>query len=56
LVKAAKTPAEKVAVAAQHADWSIPALQVFLASYVVFALTTWFVYLRKGAPLGDAGI
>jgi len=56
LVKAAKTPVEKVAVAAQHADWSIPALQVFLASYVVFALTTWFVYLRKSAPLGDAGI
>ena len=56
LVKAAKTPAEKVAIAAQHADWSVPALQVFLASYVVFALTTWFVYLRKSAPLGDAGI
>jgi MFS transporter, NNP family, nitrate/nitrite transporter len=56
LVKAAKTPAEKVAVAAQHADWSIPALQVFLASYVVFAVTTWFVYLRKRAPLGSAGI
>ena len=56
LVKAASTPAEKVAVAAQHADWSIPALQVFLGSYVVFALTTWFVYLRKTAPLGDANI
>ena len=56
LVKAAKTPAEKVAIAAQHADWSIPALQVFLASYVVFAVTTWFVYLRKTSPLGDAGI
>ena len=47
LVKAAQTPAEKVAVAAANADWSIPALQVFLASYVVFAFTTWFVYLRK---------
>ena len=56
LVKAAKTPAEKVAVAAQHADWSIPALQVFLASYVLFAMTTWFVYLRRTASLGDAGI
>jgi MFS transporter, NNP family, nitrate/nitrite transporter len=56
LVKAAKTPAEKVAVAAQHADWSIPALQVFLASYVIFAITTWFVYLRKNAQLGGAGI
>ena len=47
LVKAAATPTEKVAVAAANADWSIPALQVFLASYVVFAFTTWFVYLRK---------
>jgi NNP family nitrate/nitrite transporter-like MFS transporter len=56
LVKAAKTPAEKVAVAAQHADWSIPALQVFLVSYVVFAATTWFVYMRKRSPLGNAGI
>jgi NNP family nitrate/nitrite transporter-like MFS transporter len=56
LVKAAKTPAEKIAVAAQHADWSIPALQVFLVSYVVFASTTWFVYMRKTAPLGSAGV
>jgi NNP family nitrate/nitrite transporter-like MFS transporter len=47
LVKAAQTPAEKVAVAAANADWSIPALQVFLAAYVVFGFTTWFVYLRK---------
>ena len=36
-----------MAIAAEHADWSIPALQVFLASYVVFAATTWFVYLRR---------
>jgi MFS transporter, NNP family, nitrate/nitrite transporter len=47
LVKAAETPAEKVAVAAAHADWSIPALWVFLGSYVVLAGVTWFVYLRK---------
>jgi NNP family nitrate/nitrite transporter-like MFS transporter len=47
LVKAAATPAEKVAVAAAHADWSIPALWVFLVSYVMFALTTWFFYLRR---------
>jgi NNP family nitrate/nitrite transporter-like MFS transporter len=46
LVKAAETPAEKVAVAAQHADWSISALYVFLAAYVVFAGVTWFCYLR----------
>jgi NNP family nitrate/nitrite transporter-like MFS transporter len=48
LVKAATTPAEKVAIAAAHADWSVPALQVFLVSYVVFASVTWLVYLRKG--------
>ena len=50
LVKAAKTPAEKVAVAASHADWSVPALWVFLGSYVVFAGVTWFCYLRT-APV-----
>lgn len=43
----AATPAEKVAVAAATADWSVPALWVFLASYVVFACVTWFVYLRR---------
>ena len=47
LVKAAPTPAEKVAVAAANADWSVPALWVFLLSYVVFGGVTWFVYLRK---------
>jgi NNP family nitrate/nitrite transporter-like MFS transporter len=47
LVKAATTPAEKVAVAAANADWSVPALQVFLGSYIVFAAVTWFVYLRR---------
>ncbi len=56
LVKAAKTPAEKVALAAEHADWSVPALQVFLVSYVVFAVTTWLVYLRKSSNLGRASI
>ncbi len=45
-VKAAETPAEKVAIAAANADWSVPALWVFLGSYVVFAGVTWFVYLR----------
>jgi len=45
-VKAAETPAEKVAVAAANADWSIGALYVFLGSYVVFAAVTWFCYLR----------
>jgi len=49
LVKAAPTPAAKVAIAAAHADWSVPALWVFLSSYVVFAGVTWFVYLRSFA-------
>src|SRR5438874_2896262 len=47
LVKAAPTPAAKVAVATAHADWSVPALWVFLVSYVVFGTVTWFVYLRS---------
>ncbi|MBW3652747.1 MAG: MFS transporter [Actinobacteria bacterium] len=46
-VKAAQTPAEKLAVAQAQADWSIPALWVFLGAYVVFAGMTWFFYLRK---------
>jgi NNP family nitrate/nitrite transporter-like MFS transporter len=46
-VKAAKTPAEKVAVASAQSDWSVSALYVFLGAYVVLALITWVVYLRK---------
>jgi MFS transporter, NNP family, nitrate/nitrite transporter len=46
-VKAAETPAEKLAVAQAHADWSIPALWVFVGAYVVFGVITWFVYLRR---------
>ena len=34
-------------IAAAHADWSVPALWVFLASYLVFAAVTWAVYLRS---------
>ncbi len=49
LVKAAKTPAEKVAVAAAHADWSVPALQIFLGSYVLFGALTWLAYLHTSA-------
>ena len=47
LVKAAETPAEKVAIAQANADWSIPALWVFLGSYVVSPAMTWFFYLRR---------
>jgi MFS transporter, NNP family, nitrate/nitrite transporter len=50
LVNASGTPVEKVAIAHEHADWSIPALRVFLAAYVVLALMTWFFYLRRSAP------
>jgi NNP family nitrate/nitrite transporter-like MFS transporter len=46
-VKAAETPAEKLSVAQSMADWSIPALWVFLGAYIVFAGMTWFFYLRK---------
>ncbi len=56
LVKAAATPAEKVAVAAAHADWSVPALWVFLGSYVVFAVVTWTFYLRKSASFSEAAV
>jgi MFS transporter, NNP family, nitrate/nitrite transporter len=49
LVKAAPNPAAKIAVATAHADWSVPALWLFLGSYVVFGAVTWFVYLRSPA-------
>ena len=49
LIKAAETPAEKVAIAAASSDWSTPALWVFVVSYVVFAATTWLVYLRRSS-------
>ncbi len=47
LVKAAKTPAAKVAVAAAHATWSVPALWAFLFSYLALAAVTWAVYIKK---------
>ena len=46
------TPAEKLAIAQAHADWSVPALWVFLGAYVVFAGMTWFFYLRKSVATG----
>jgi NNP family nitrate/nitrite transporter-like MFS transporter len=48
LVTAATTPAAKTAIAASHADWSVPALWVFLVAYLVFAALTWGVYVRSG--------
>ena len=46
-VKAAGSPTEKLAVAQANADWSVPALYVFLGAYVVLAAITWFIYVRK---------
>jgi NNP family nitrate/nitrite transporter-like MFS transporter len=46
-VKAAASPGEKLAIAQAQADWSLPALWVFLGAYVVLAGTTWFFYLRR---------
>ena len=51
LVRAAATPAERLAVAQAHADWSISALWVFLAAYVLFAGMTWFCYLRRSVAV-----
>jgi NNP family nitrate/nitrite transporter-like MFS transporter len=51
LVNAAGSPAEKLAVAQSHADWSIPALWAFLGAYVVFAAMTWFFYLRRSVAV-----
>ena len=51
LVNAAETPAEKVAIASAHADWSVPALWVFVVSYAVFGSMTWFFYLRRSVAV-----
>jgi NNP family nitrate/nitrite transporter-like MFS transporter len=48
----AQLAAAKAHIAATHADWSIPALWVFLAAYVVFAAMTWFFYMRKSFATG----
>jgi NNP family nitrate/nitrite transporter-like MFS transporter len=39
--------AAKAHIAVAHATWSIPALWVFLAAYVVLGAATWFCYLRS---------
>ncbi|MFT4035284.1 MAG: nitrate/nitrite transporter [Patulibacter sp.] len=46
LMKAATTPAEKLAIAAAHTDWSVPALYVFIVAYIVFGAITWACYVR----------
>ncbi len=52
LVKAAETPADKAAIAVAHADWAVPAMWGFFASYGVLAGVTWFVYLRRSFAVG----
>ncbi|MGI8801668.1 MAG: MFS transporter, partial [Solirubrobacteraceae bacterium] len=47
LIKAAKTPADKLAVAHAHAAWAVGALWVFVGCYVAFAGLTWFFYMRQ---------
>ncbi len=49
-IKAAETPAQKVAIAQANTDWSVPALWVFFGAYFVFAAITWAVYVRSTAP------
>ncbi|MDP9074362.1 MAG: NarK/NasA family nitrate transporter [Actinomycetota bacterium] len=56
LVKAAKTPSAKVAVAAAHSTWSVPALWVFLVSYLALAAVTWLVYLSKSPRSAQVAI
>jgi MFS transporter, NNP family, nitrate/nitrite transporter len=45
--RAPRRRADKLQIAQAHADWSVPALWVFLGAYVVFAGMTWFFYLRR---------
>jgi NNP family nitrate/nitrite transporter-like MFS transporter len=47
----AELAATKAQIAAAHADWSIPALWVFLGAYVFFAAMTWFFYLRRSVAV-----
>jgi NNP family nitrate/nitrite transporter-like MFS transporter len=47
LVAAAPTAQAKQAVAIAHSDWSVPALWIFLVSYLVLAGVTWSAYLRS---------
>src|SRR4051812_42559960 len=54
LMKTAKDPAEKAAIAAAHQDWSVSALWVFVGAYIVFALMTYMFYLRRGS--GFSGV
>lgn len=54
LESAARTPAEKGAIAAAHSTWSVPALYVFIAAYVVLGGVTWVVYVRRRSDLAGS--
>ncbi len=49
LMKAAESPAQKLAIAQANVDWSVPALWVFVGAYLVFAAVTYGVYVRGSA-------
>ncbi|HEX3872951.1 MAG TPA: MFS transporter [Solirubrobacteraceae bacterium] len=50
-VKAAPTPADKLAVAHAHATWSVGALWTFVGAYALLAGLTWTCYLRRSAAV-----
>lgn len=61
MTHAQKTIADKAAlrhamakIAAAHETWSIPALWIFLGSYVLLAALTWWCYLRPTAAAARA--
>jgi NNP family nitrate/nitrite transporter-like MFS transporter len=56
LEAAAKTPAAKVAVAAAHSNWSVPALWVFIGAYIMLAGLTWAVYIRRRSSLAGSDL
>lgn len=43
----AELGAAKAHIAAAHSTWSISALWIFLASYVLLAAVAWFFYVRR---------
>lgn len=46
LESAAKSPSARALIASTHSTWSVPALWIFLLSYVMFAGVTWSCYVR----------
>jgi NNP family nitrate/nitrite transporter-like MFS transporter len=46
-IAAATSAHAKQVAALAHDDWSVPALWIFLVSYLVLAALTWWVYLRS---------